>query len=57
MARSLGVLRRPVDQASAVIVIEHSPDVIWAADWLIDLGPDGRNAGGQSCESGGLGGG
>jgi len=42
----LNVLDRFVDAGNTVVVIEHSPDVIKSADWIIDLGPEGGDAGG-----------
>ncbi|CAN5907749.1 hypothetical protein BH23PLA1_BH23PLA1_27970 [soil metagenome] len=43
----LEALIRLADLGNTVIVIEHSPEVLRAADWLIDLGPEGGSAGGQ----------
>jgi excinuclease ABC subunit A len=44
--RLLEVLNRLVDAGSTVVVIEHNLDVIRSADWIIDLGPEGGDAGG-----------
>jgi excinuclease ABC subunit A len=43
----LTVLSRLVDQGNTVLVIEHNLDVIKTADWIIDLGPEGGDAGGM----------
>ena len=43
----LEVLHRLVDQGNTVIVIEHNMDVIKTADYLIDMGPEGGDGGGQ----------
>jgi excinuclease ABC subunit A len=43
----LGVLSRLVDSGNTVVVIEHNLDVIKTADWIIDLGPEGGDAGGE----------
>jgi len=45
--RLLQVLQRLVDAGNTVIVIEHNLDVIKSADWIIDLGPEGGDAGGE----------
>jgi excinuclease ABC subunit A len=43
----LGVLQRLVAQGNTVIVIEHNLDVVKTADWIVDLGPEGGDAGGE----------
>lgn len=48
----MGVLRRLVDQGNTVIVIEHNLDVLKSADYIIDMGPGGGNAGGRIIASG-----
>ena len=44
--RLLDILQRLVDAGNTVLVVEHNPDVIKCADWVIDLGPEGGAAGG-----------
>ena len=43
----LSVLNRLVDKKNTVLVIEHNPEVIKCADWIIDLGPEGGDEGGK----------
>jgi len=43
----LTVLHRLVDAGNTIIIIEHNLDVIKSADYIIDLGPEGGDAGGQ----------
>jgi excinuclease ABC subunit A len=48
----LDVLQRLVDSGNTVLVIEHNLDVIKQADWLVDLGPEGGEAGGEIIATG-----
>ena len=48
----LSVLNKLVDKGNTVIVIEHNMDVIKTADWIIDLGPEGGDAGGEIVTEG-----
>ena len=48
----LGVLRRLVDAGNTVLVVEHNMEVVKSADWVIDLGPEGVEAGGYLVAEG-----
>ena len=48
----LEVLQRLVDSGNTVLVIEHNLDVIKQADWIVDLGPEGGEAGGEVIATG-----
>jgi excinuclease ABC subunit A len=50
--RLLEVLNQLVEQGNTVVIIEHNLDVIKTADWVIDLGPEGGDAGGRVIASG-----
>jgi len=52
VARLLQVLSRLVESGNTVIVIEHNLDVIKTADWVIDLGPEGGDKGGELVAAG-----
>ncbi|MCX6793309.1 MAG: excinuclease ABC subunit UvrA [Candidatus Falkowbacteria bacterium] len=45
--RLLTILQRLVDRGNTVMIIEHNLDVIKSVDWIIDLGPEGGNKGGE----------
>lgn len=50
--RLLGVLQRLADGGNTIVVIEHNLDVIKSADWIIDIGPEGGNGGGEVVAEG-----
>jgi excinuclease ABC subunit A len=50
--RLLGVLNRLVDAGNTVLVIEHNLDLIKAADWVVDMGPDAGDRGGRLVAAG-----
>ncbi|MEO3385807.1 excinuclease ABC subunit UvrA [Mesorhizobium sp. CAU 1741] len=52
VAKLLEVLHELVEQGNTVVVIEHNLEVIKTADWLLDLGPDGGDGGGELVASG-----
>ena len=51
-ARLLGVLQRLVEAGNSVVVVEHNLELVKAADWIIDLGPEGGEAGGRLLAEG-----
>ncbi len=50
--RLIGVLQRLVDNGNTVLVIEHNLDIIKVSDWIIDMGPEGGDAGGYVIATG-----
>ncbi len=48
----LGILQKLVDAGNTVVVIEHNLDVVATADWIVDLGPEGGEAGGRVVAEG-----
>ncbi len=52
ITKLMRALRKLMDVGHSLLIIEHNLDVIRASDWLIDLGPEGGEAGGQVCAMG-----
>jgi excinuclease ABC subunit A len=52
IAKLLAAFRRLIDLGATVLIIEHNLDVLKAADWIIDLGPEGGEAGGYVVDVG-----
>ncbi len=52
MKKLIRVLHRLVDAGNTVVVIEHNLDVMADADWIIDMGPEGGDAGGTIVAQG-----
>ncbi len=52
VSKLLNVLDRLVSAGNTVVVIEHNPDVIANSDWVVDLGPDGGDGGGEILATG-----
>ncbi|MDY6873543.1 MAG: excinuclease ABC subunit UvrA [Chloroflexota bacterium] len=50
--RLIEVLQRLVDEGNTVVIIEHNLDIIKVSDWIIDLGPEGGDAGGEIIAQG-----
>ncbi len=46
------VLQRLVEGGNSVLIIEHNPDIVKTADWIIDLGPEGGQRGGELVAEG-----
>jgi excinuclease ABC subunit A len=52
VAKLMEVLHELVEQGNSVVVIEHNLEVIKTADWILDLGPEGGDGGGQIVAAG-----
>ena len=52
VAKLLAAFRKLIDGGGSLLVIEHNLDVIKSADWVIDMGPEGGNGGGQVVAEG-----
>ena len=47
VSKLLAAFKRLIDAGGSIVVIEHNLDVVKTADWVIDLGPEGGNRGGN----------
>ncbi len=52
IAKLLAAFRRLIDDGGSILIIEHNLDVIRSADWVIDLGPEGGDRGGEIVAEG-----
>lgn len=52
VSRLIALFRRLIDEGNSVLVVEHQLDVIAASDWIIDLGPEGGESGGEIIATG-----
>lgn len=52
LQKLIEILNRLVDSGNTVVVIEHNLDIVKVSDWIIDLGPDGGNGGGEIIAQG-----
>ncbi len=52
IAKLLGAFRRLIENGGSILIIEHNLDVIRSADWVIDLGPEGGERGGEIVAQG-----
>jgi len=48
----LGVVNRLVDAGNTIVIVEHNLEIVKTADWVIDLGPDGGDGGGEVVAKG-----
>mgnify|MGYP000120525373 CR=1 FL=1 len=47
LLKLIGILNKLVDKGNTVLIIEHNLDVVKCADWIVDLGPEAGNEGGE----------
>jgi excinuclease ABC subunit A len=52
IAKLMSAIQALIEQKNTVIIIEHNMEVIKCADWVIDMGPEGGDAGGYLCYAG-----